>query len=568
MSLSSRSSLETDHSGLDLENNEIAPIQSLSSSLSHPAYRVRSFGSSLASKVSRVNTLRRNISTNIRSAAERIQDDSAKHAKDEAIKRSTRLGRGMSNLGLEEAIRIATYRSENQLSLSPENKEEEADLEKVVTGEVSGENVPPQDKGYAWVMAGCGFMLLFATWGANGAYGVFLSYWINNQTFPGGTAKDYALIGSMVLCLSQSLAPLAQMLSAIVGIRPVMIVGVILQFLGFILGSYAKTLTQLYLTQGFILGLGVSLVFNPMNTLMPEWFDKKRGISSGITVSASGVGGVLFSLASQSLINDTGNFRWSLRMIGIICVVFEIILTILTKPRIPKRRLKTVHEIRTRASVMFNVRIVKLCQQVGSDMTAIFNGCQAIGRLAIGLCSDYTGRVNLALILNVVMIVLIFAMWINSFSYTCVLMYSILSGLTFGSASTLNQPILADQVEPELFPSAWSFENFFMGIWSLVVEVITLGLRDEGKKRPFIRSQICAGFFSVGGLFFLIPIRELKIRLFLEKNLNKTDQTLAKDIDLTTEDTALLEKRKAHYNKMLQPGIHAYFKRLIHPIAV
>ncbi|VEU23776.1 DEKNAAC104884 [Brettanomyces naardenensis] len=568
--------------------------------------------------MSRVTSLHRAISENVRNVAERIRDDNLESAKEEAEKRRTRLGREMTNLGLEEAVRIATYKSENAELLKQKRREMEAasaaeleeikrqqaiELERVITGAAKGEEgIPPPDKGYAWVMALAGFMLLFATWGSNGAYGVFLSYWLNNSTFPGAGAKDYALIGSMVLCLAQSLAPFTQMLSAILGIKPVMTVGVGLHFLGYMLCSYCDKLWQLYLTQGFLVGLGFALVFNPLNTLMPEWFDKKRGISSGIIVSASGVGGVIFSLASQSLIDQTGEFRWSVRMIAFICLAFEVVLTLLAKPRIPKHRLKSVAEIKTRASVLFNFKILNLwyvhsitvwfllilgcyiislfslsayctfmgfSQKVGSDMTAIFNGCQAIGRFSIGLASDHTGRVNLALVLNVVMIVLIFAMWINSFSYNCILFYSILSGLSFGSASTLNQPIMADQVEPELFPSAWSYENFFMGVWSLVVELIALELRDQGKKRPFIRAQICAGFFATGGIFFLIPIRELKIRLFLQKRLAATDAALMdKDAELTTEGRALFEKRKVHYIAILRPGIHAYLHRLVYPIRV
>ena len=591
-------------------DNEVVPLHSLTSSNSVDSsslvYRAQSIASSFASSISRIGALHRAITSNVQEVVSDIHDDNLVNTEREEEKRKTRLGREMTNLGLDQAIRIATYRSENpekyDKMMQLKGKEGEEQLERVVTGVSKGAKLPPPDKGYAWVMSLVGFLLLLTTWGANGSYGVYLSYWMNNNIFPGAGAKDYALIGSMVLCLSQSLSPLAQILSAILGIKPVMIVGLILYFVGYFVASYTHELWQLYLTQGFVLGLGFALIFNPMNTLMPEWFDKKRGISSGITVSASGVGGVMFSLASQSLIDQTDDFRWSLKMIGIICLVLQIVIVVLTKPRIPKSRLKNINEIRTRASVMFNFKILKLwyihsitmwfllvlgcyiislfslssyctfvgfSQKVGSDMTAVFNGCQAIGRLIIGLSSDYTGRVNLALVLNVVMFVLIFAMWTNSFSYTCILFYAILSGLTFGSASTLNQPILADQVSPELFPSAWSFENFFMGIWALVVEVIALGLRDQGQKRPFIRAQICAGFFSLGGFFFLLPIRELKIKLFLKKQLALTKKQLDDpDSTLDTEMRTLLEKRKARYSRMLASGVKQYCKRLVYPIRV
>lgn len=604
-SSSTRSSVVTSGDEDDRNSeNAVVPLQALDSESSEDsAYRVKSFASSLESSISRVGTIRRAITDHVKDEVSNIQDDARVQQAEKLERKKTRLGREMSNLGLEQAIRIATYKTENE-GVPLEKEESIAKLEQVVTGteKTEAKNIPPPDTGYAWVMAGAGALLLFCTWGSNGAYGVFLSYWLNHNSFPGAAAKDYALIGSMVLCLAQSLAPFTQMLSAIVGIKPVMIAGIILHFLGYLLASWSTKLWQLYLTHGLLLGLGFALVFNPPNSLIPEWFDKKRGVSEGIVVCATGIGGVVFSLSSQALIEKTGSFRWSLRMIGIVCGFLEILITILTKTRVPKQRLRSIKEIRTRASVMFNFKVAKIwylhsitvwflltlgcyiislfslssyctflgfSQKIGSDMTAVYNGCQAIGRFFIGLTSDYTGRVNLALFLSVVMIVLIFAMWINSFSYVCILFYAILSGLTFGSASTLNQPIVADQISPDLFPSAWSFENFFMGIWALVVEVIALGLRDQGQKRPFIRAQICAGFFATGGLLFLIPIRELKIKLFLKDQLKATNQILDDPKSgISTEERALLEKRRAHYNYMLAPGLRAYFRRLNYPLRV
>lgn len=607
--MSSRSSLETRDSNIPQD----APV-SLHSSLSDEdsAYRVRSFASSLPSSLSRVATLGRAISSSIRDTRDQIRTDNAANSASIRERQRTQLGREMSNMGLESAIRVATYKSQNADALRKRresaatagdkeklDEEERTHLERIVTGAVD-EKAPPRDVGYAWVMAAVGFMVLFSTWGANGAYGVFLSYWLDNSLFPGGTSRDYALIGSIVLCLAQSLAPLAQMLSAIFGIRPVMIIGSILQMAGYLMCSWATTLWQLYLTAGVCVGFGFALVFNPPFTLIPDWFDKHRGISSGITVCASGVGGVLFALTSQKLIDETGTYKWSLRMMAIISFAINILVIVLTRARIPQPRLRTIQDIKTRASVMFNFKVAKLwyvqattiwfmlvqgcyiitlfslstyctsmgyTQTVGSDMTAIFNGCQAIGRFSIGLMSDYTGRTNLAVVLNIVMVILTFAMWINAFSYVCILFFTILAGLTFGVASTLNQPILADETATELFPSAWSLENFFMGAWCLAVEVIALKLRVPGARRPFLHSQIAAGCFSTAGFFFLLPLRELKINRFLKEQLTATEKELS-DEGLTDEETQELNKKLNFYKAMLGSGPHRYFQRLTYPIKV
>ncbi|KAG7886777.1 hypothetical protein KL938_000430 [Ogataea parapolymorpha] len=62
----------------------------------------------------------------------------------------------LENLGLEEAIRLATNRTERSSQI----------LNPSVLG-------PPKDKGYAWVVCATTLLLFMATWGANSCYGVF-----------------------------------------------------------------------------------------------------------------------------------------------------------------------------------------------------------------------------------------------------------------------------------------------------------------------------------------------------------------------------------------------------------
>ncbi|KAG7741121.1 hypothetical protein KL923_001762 [Ogataea haglerorum] len=484
---------------------------------------------------------------------------------------------GCETVDLNEAIRIATNRSE---SIEPQEPE--------------AESLPPVDTGYSWVICACVFLMMFATWGANGCYGVFLNHWLQARSFPGSSATDFALIGSIVLALAQALAPLAQMASAILGMKTVILAGVVFQTAGYLLASFATQLWQLYLTEGILVGLGFALVFNPAIVIFPEWFDKKRGLASGIIVSASGIAGVVFSLSSQAIISRTGSPAWAQRMLAIFSVLGNTFAACLLKHRIPTRRLRTRREIVTRFYVLFNAKVVKLPQvhfitlwfvltlscyivalfslsaystfvglssSQGSHVTAIFNGCQAIGRFSIGLAADYTGRVNMAVLLSINMVILLFAMWINATTAGVVYAYAILSGLTFGVASTLNQPLVADSVPVELFPSAWSYENFWMGVFSMFCEVVALKLRDMTLAKPFIKAQIFCGCFAAAGVLCLLPIREWKIRRMLIARHEALEALKEHE-----KHTAEYERRLKTYDVLLRGGFKAYMARLLYPV--
>ncbi|KAH3661293.1 hypothetical protein OGAPHI_006700 [Ogataea philodendri] len=524
-----------------------------------------------------VTSLASTVSRGVRSARQYVEQ-----ARLDDLQTPREALQGCDTVDLEDAIRIATNRSERagpEAQLAP--RDERPDL-------------PPLDQGYSWAICGAVFTMMLATWGANGCYGVFLNFWLQNDTFSGSSATDFALIGSLVLALAQALAPLAQMASAIFGKKVVMLSGVVLQSAGYLLASFSKKLWQLYLTQGVLVGFGFALVFNPAIVIFPQWFDKRRGLASGIIVSASGIAGVAFSLGSQQIINQTGSPAWAQRMLAIFSVVANTAAAFVLKYRVPSQRLRTRHEIITRFNVLFNVKVVKLPQvhlltlwfvlvlscyimalfslsafstfvgltsTQGSHVTAIFNGCQAIGRFMIGISADYVGRVNLAVVLTFNMVVLIFAMWINAMTAPVVFAYAVLSGLTFGVASTLNQPLLADSVAPELFPSAWSFQNFWMGVFTVFCEVVALKLRDMSLDRPFIKAQIFCGCFAFAGFCSIVPIREWKIRKMLYARQEALEEVLDQQ-----KDSQEFEKRRETYEALLQRGAGAYLARLFYPV--
>jgi len=81
-----------------------------------------------------------------------------------------------------------------------------------------------------------------------------------------------------------------------------MYIGVLLMTAGYVAASFAKRIWHLYLTQGVLVGLGVGFIFIPSVAVTSQWFDKKRSIANGINSAGSGIGGIIFSFATQAMI--------------------------------------------------------------------------------------------------------------------------------------------------------------------------------------------------------------------------------------------------------------------------
>lgn len=76
--------------------------------------------------------------------------------------------------------------------------------------------------------------------------------------------------------------PFSNVLVSRLGVRFPVGLGVVLMTIALELGSLATQFWQLLLSQGILWGIGSSLCFIPAIGLPSQWFDKRRGIATGI----------------------------------------------------------------------------------------------------------------------------------------------------------------------------------------------------------------------------------------------------------------------------------------------
>ncbi|VEU21893.1 DEKNAAC102811 [Brettanomyces naardenensis] len=562
---------------------------------------------SLTSSLSRVHTVisASHIVQSLHRVVTDVHDDNLQTELNAAEAGQTDLGRILSRPDFYDAMKVATHvdpRSDELANVMPDDERAVRKLTaKAVAEEIEveeEENYPPVDKGYAWAVCFAEFLAICTTWGSTTSFGVFISYWLNNNTFVGADPLNYALSSSITVFLAQALAPVSMILFNMIGLKLTVAIGVVFHFAGFLLCSYSTKLWELYCTQGLILGFGFSLVFNPSIIVLSGWFLKYRGLSSGIVVCGAGAGGMVFTLAAQALITQKSDFRWAMRMLGLTTLGLNLIVLAIIKERIPVKRERSWKSFRKQFHVILNWRVMKrwhvialtfwfamgivsyivitfslasfatfigLSEVEGSHVTAIFNACQAVGRVCIGAIGDRYGRINTAVLINIFVIIIIFAFFINCSNFPTLLGFSIVSGLVTGWCQLLNQAIMPDSVPMADFPSVWSYENIIVGCFCLFSEVVALKLRTDSTTKPFLNAQLFAGFMVVGSLICLVPVREWKIRRMLTSRLEDAREEQLEKEQKKLEDP-VAQDRIQRYELLLQKTAKGYLYRLFYPM--
>lgn len=97
-------------------------------------------------------------------------------------------------------------------------------------------------------------------------------------------------------------APVITWLYHIFSIQFIIGLGILFQGAALLLAAFSVTLWEIYLTQGVLIGFGLAFIFIPSVTLIPLWFRNKRSLASGIGTAGSGLGGIVFNLGMQSIL--------------------------------------------------------------------------------------------------------------------------------------------------------------------------------------------------------------------------------------------------------------------------
>ncbi|KAK9342043.1 major facilitator superfamily domain-containing protein [Lipomyces starkeyi] len=415
-----------------------------------------------------------------------------------------------------------------------------ASLDLAVGAQDDEKEAPPPDGGYGWLCVAACFTVNCFSWGIVASYGIYLSHYLSKQVYPEASSFDYAFVGGFNFSMAMLAAPFVTILTREYGIRLSMIAGAIMESGGFVAASFSKRVWQLYLTQGLLVGLGVGFVYIPSIAVLSQWFDKKRSLANGVSAAGSGIGGAVFSWATEAMINQIG-LHWALRVTGII-IFFAILGAALVirdrnqHIRPPQLALDTkllrrydVFLLLSWAfismlgyiTVLFSLSdfalSIGLSQAQATNIVGFLNIGTAVGRPIIGIWSDRYSRIDVAGLLTLLCGLCCFTFWLPATSYGLTVFFALIIGAILGVFWLTIGPLCVEVAGLKELQSLLSLSWISIILPTTFSEVIGLQLRRADSSREYLFPQIFAGLAYIIASGFVFELRRIKRREHQQK---------------------------------------------------
>lgn len=161
---------------------------------------------------------------------------------------------------------------------------------------------------------------------------MFLSHYLSINMFPGASPLEFAFVGGLSISMALFVSPLATMCTRYFGTHTTLSIGIVLETAGLLGASFATEIWHLFLSQGVAFGLGMGCIFVASVGIIPQWFSKKRSFANSIGAAGSGIGGLVYSLATNAMIQSIG-LGWAFRILAIVAFVANVICVSLLRDR-------------------------------------------------------------------------------------------------------------------------------------------------------------------------------------------------------------------------------------------
>jgi MFS family permease len=312
------------------------------------------------------------------------------------------------------------------------------------------------------------------------------------------------------------------------GPRILLIIGSVIMLFALFMTSLCHSYWQLFLAQGFLLGIGLSFVVLPAFATVPHYFVRSRALALGITVSGSSLGGVIWPIALKNLLYKIG-FGWGVRVSAFIMLplLAAACLSIHLPPQKsgapkakPKPDLSIVkHPVLILLAVgLFFIYLglfspffyitswtvsLGLDESLAFYMISIINAASLFGRILPGLLADKFGAYNM-MILSAAFSGLICCCWTKATSMGGIVVLSLAYGFASGAVIGLQGACSAQIVKPAQYGVAMGSVMAVLSIAGLIGSPINGWILDAW---GFLGLSLFSGLAMLVGMLVLILAR-------------------------------------------------------------
>ncbi|KAK7443192.1 hypothetical protein VKT23_015790 [Stygiomarasmius scandens] len=315
----------------------------------------------------------------------------------------------------------------------------------------------------AWLtVIGC-FLIQFSTVASVNSFGVFQDFYAS-EFLSNSSASKISWIGGFEILLQLGLGVVGGKLCDMGHTRMVFLIGTIIYLFCFFMVSltHAGQYYQVFLSQGFGMGIGVGLCYVPALVTAANHFPGRQAIAMGIVISSGSFGGVIFSIMLNELIPRIG-FPWAVRAVAFLALgllaIGNVLITVPPRPKkaavVGKTSLLNGPYLWTLASgslgqlgglfPLFYIQLFADSHHMARGFVfysvAIMSFCTALGRVIPSYFADKYGAVGTFIVFEVLGTGVIFIMF-GANHPAGLVVFAVLYGFVFGAMTSLFTPTI------------------------------------------------------------------------------------------------------------------------------
>lgn len=347
---------------------------------------------------------------------------------------------------------------------------------------------------------------------------------------------EFGLVGGLSISQALMISPVVPTVRKFIGTKPTLLLGTTLIFVSLIASSWATQIWHLFLSQGFCFGWGMGFAFGTAASLLPPWFTSRRSLAYGIATSGAGVGGLIYSITANTIIEKMG-VTWAYRVIALCALGSNLLASFLLKEwggrseavrNEPLFNPKDFGRIEVLLIIFWGIvtelgyiillyslptyaSSIGLSPTQGSIASAVFNVGLAVARPLTGYFSDTFGRINIAGLLTLLCSISCFALWIPTSSYAPLLAFSLISGALCGTFWATITPVLAEIVGIRKLASTFGVICLAMVLPTTFAEPVAVSMVGGHDATNFTNAQLFVGFMFLAGALSVWLLRCWKI---------------------------------------------------------
>jgi len=287
------------------------------------------------------------------------------------------------------------------------------------------------------------------------------------------------------------------------------------------------TVWEADVTLGAGFGLGLAICYTPAVAAVQPWFDRNRGVASGIALSGTGLGTLLMPLLARWLIEDEG-WRVALILIGFGVAGFGFLASnwirrppdlrpTSSSQRSSSSLRKLVRDPKFRrlylggflSSLVLLVPIVHMIPHAvragvaprdAAWLISILGFGSLAGRLVLGHAADRLGRQRVLGVLHVALGML-FLTWTIRVGFVTLALFAFAYGVCYGATIALRPAVIADHFAgPDL--AAGTGLHYTSSVLGPLIGPAAFGYSVDFWNSDLIASCVAAACLIAAGYFF------------------------------------------------------------------